>query len=109
MVKKSYQPLVLGGVVVLLVFVLCIKSCTIISPNERGVKVALGQVVGDVILNIDKVSFVIDYETMYVWQMFQGFISIYNSEVPYESNLFRRFFPACHSTWRLYSYFVSLA
>ena len=49
MVKKSFQPMIITGAIVLFAVVLCINSCTIISPNERGVKVALGQVVGDVI------------------------------------------------------------
>ena len=49
MVKKSFQPMIITGAIVLFAVVLFINSCTIISPNERGVKVALGQVVGDVI------------------------------------------------------------
>lgn len=47
--KKGIARLVAGAVAVLVVVILCANSCTVVSPNERGVKVTLGQVEGDVI------------------------------------------------------------
>ena len=47
--KKLIKTIVVSLVVFLLALILCLNSCSIISPNERGVKVTLGQVEGDVI------------------------------------------------------------
>ena len=47
--KKLIKNLVLCGVIGLLALVTILNSCTVISPNERGVKVTLGQVQGDVL------------------------------------------------------------
>lgn len=47
--KKSVKTIVVSVVCVIVLFVICVNSCTVISPNERGVKVTLGQVEGDVI------------------------------------------------------------
>ncbi len=47
--KKGLQTLIISAVIILIAFILCTNSCTVISPNERGVKVTLGQVEGDVI------------------------------------------------------------
>ena len=47
--NKLVRNSVIAGVIAIVVLVLVINSCTVISPNERGVKVTLGQVEGDVI------------------------------------------------------------
>jgi len=47
--KKAVQSVIIAAVCAVLVFIVCANSCTVISPNERGVKVTLGQVEGDVI------------------------------------------------------------
>ena len=47
--KKLIKTIVISLAVFLLALILCLNSCSIISPNERGVKVTLGQVEGDVI------------------------------------------------------------
>lgn len=47
--KKMIKNLILGGVGVLAALIVICNCCTIISPNERGIKVTLGQVQGDVI------------------------------------------------------------
>ena len=47
--KKAIKNLCIAGAVALVLVVVTVNSCTIISPNERGVKVTLGQVEGDVI------------------------------------------------------------
>ena len=47
--KKQIKTIVVSLVVLLLALILCLNSCSIISPNERGVRVTLGQVEGDVI------------------------------------------------------------
>lgn len=49
MVNKNVKNSIIAGVIALLVIVTVINSCTVISPNERGVKVTLGQVEGDVL------------------------------------------------------------
>lgn len=47
--KKMIKNLILGGVGVLAALIVICNCCTVISPNERGIKVTLGQVKGDVI------------------------------------------------------------
>ena len=47
--NKSIKRLIATGVVLVAIVVVCVNSCTVVSPNERGVKVTLGQVEGDVI------------------------------------------------------------
>ena len=47
--KKTIKTSIVAGIIALLAFVVIINSCTVISPNERGVKVTLGQVEGDVL------------------------------------------------------------
>lgn len=47
--KKMIKNLILGGVGVLAALIVICNCCTVISPNERGIKVTLGQVQGDVI------------------------------------------------------------
>jgi len=47
--KKGIKKLIVTAVVVLIAVLVVCNSCTVISPNERGVKVTLGQVEGDVI------------------------------------------------------------
>lgn len=47
--KKMIKNLILGGMGVLAALIVICNCCTIISPNERGIKVTLGQVQGDVI------------------------------------------------------------
>ena len=47
--NKGIKRLIATGVVLVAIVVVCVNSCTIVSPNERGVKVTLGQVEGDVI------------------------------------------------------------
>lgn len=42
--EKTFKKIVLGGVVALLVLILGIRSCTVVSPTERGVMVTWGQV-----------------------------------------------------------------
>lgn len=49
MANKNVKKFIIAGVIALLVIVTVINSCTVISPNERGVKVTLGQVEGDVL------------------------------------------------------------
>ncbi len=49
MANKNVKNSIIAGVIALLVIVTVINSCTVISPNERGVKVTLGQVEGDVL------------------------------------------------------------
>jgi regulator of protease activity HflC (stomatin/prohibitin superfamily) len=49
MANKNVKNYIIAGVIALLVIVTVINSCTVISPNERGVKVTLGQVEGDVL------------------------------------------------------------
>lgn len=49
MASKNVKNSIIAGVIALLVIVTVINSCTVISPNERGVKVTLGQVEGDVL------------------------------------------------------------
>ncbi|MBQ1710971.1 MAG: hypothetical protein II032_07620 [Treponema sp.] len=49
MAIKNVKNSIIAGVIALLVIVTVINSCTVISPNERGVKVTLGQVEGDVL------------------------------------------------------------
>ena len=49
MEKKILKSSIITGVIALLALVVIINSCTVISPNERGVKVTLGQVQGDVL------------------------------------------------------------
>lgn len=49
MANKNVKNSIIAGVIALLVIVTFINSCTVISPNERGVKVTLGQVEGDVL------------------------------------------------------------
>ena len=49
MEKKIVKSSIITGVIALLALVVIINSCTVISPNERGVKVTLGQVQGDVL------------------------------------------------------------
>ena len=49
MANKNVKNFIIAGVIALLVIVTVINSCTVISPNERGVKVTLGQVEGDVL------------------------------------------------------------
>ena len=49
MANKNVKNFIIAGVITLLVIVTVINSCTVISPNERGVKVTLGQVEGDVL------------------------------------------------------------
>lgn len=49
MEKKGIQKLIISGIIAVIAIVLCANSCTVVSPNERGVKVTLGQVEGDVI------------------------------------------------------------
>lgn len=48
MAKKNFEKIIITAVIALVVIVICCNSCTVISPNERGVKVTLGQVQGDV-------------------------------------------------------------
>lgn len=45
---KGVKKIIVGAVVVIIAVVVMCNSCTVISPNERGVKVTLGQVEGDV-------------------------------------------------------------
>ena len=47
--NKGIKRLIATGVVLVAIVVVCVNSCTVVSPNERGVKVTLGQVEGDVI------------------------------------------------------------
>ncbi len=47
--NKSIKNLIVSGVIVLAVIIVITNSFTVISPNERGVRVTLGQVEGDVI------------------------------------------------------------
>ncbi len=47
--NKGIKRLIVTGVVLVAIVVVCVNSCTVVSPNERGVKVTLGQVEGDVI------------------------------------------------------------
>ncbi|MCR5612399.1 prohibitin family protein [Treponema sp.] len=47
--KKAIKNLCIAGAVALVLVVVTVNSCTIVSPNERGVKVTLGQVEGEVI------------------------------------------------------------
>ena len=47
--KKAIKNLCFAGAVALVLVVVTVNSCTIVSPNERGVKVTLGQVEGDII------------------------------------------------------------
>lgn len=47
--NKGIKRLVAAGVIVVALVLICANSCTVVSPNERGVKVTLGQVEGDVI------------------------------------------------------------
>lgn len=47
--KKGIKNLVCGVAIVLVALIVSLNSCTVVSPNERGVKVTLGQVEGDVI------------------------------------------------------------
>jgi len=47
--KKGITRLVTGAVIIVIAVILLANSCTVVSPNERGVKVTLGQVEGDVI------------------------------------------------------------
>ena len=49
MANKNVKNFIIAGVIALLVIITVINSCTVISPNERGVKVTLGQVEGDVL------------------------------------------------------------
>ncbi|MBR1637779.1 MAG: hypothetical protein IJ688_00150 [Treponema sp.] len=49
MANKIIKNSIIGGVIAVLALVVLINSCTVISPNERGVKVTLGQVEGDVL------------------------------------------------------------
>jgi len=49
MANKIVKNSIIAGVVLILAIVLITNSCTVISPNERGVKVTLGQVEGDVL------------------------------------------------------------
>ena len=49
MEKKVIKTSIVAGTIALLALVVIINSCTVISPNERGVKVTLGQVEGDVL------------------------------------------------------------
>ena len=49
MEKKVVKTSIVAGTIALLALVVIINSCTVISPNERGVKVTLGQVEGDVL------------------------------------------------------------
>ncbi|MBP5588685.1 MAG: hypothetical protein J6X37_08190 [Treponema sp.] len=47
--EKLIKKLITAGSIVALVFIVIINSCSVISPNERGIQVTLGQVEGDVI------------------------------------------------------------
>lgn len=47
--NKGIKRLIATGVVLVAIVFVCVNSCTVVSPNERGVKVTLGQVEGDVI------------------------------------------------------------
>lgn len=49
MEKKGVKNLIMGCAVLVIALVFCLNSCTVVSPNERGVRVTLGQVEGDVI------------------------------------------------------------
>lgn len=49
MANKIVKNSIIAGVILILAIVLITNSCTVISPNERGVKVTLGQVEGDVL------------------------------------------------------------
>lgn len=49
MEKKGVKNLIMGCAVLVIALVVCLNSCTVVSPNERGVRVTLGQVEGDVI------------------------------------------------------------
>lgn len=49
MSKKLIRTLIGVAAGLLLVLILCVNSCTVVSPNERGVKVRLGQVQDGVI------------------------------------------------------------
>jgi len=48
MAAKDLKNLIITGVIALVILVIIINTFTVISPNERGVKVTLGQVEGDV-------------------------------------------------------------
>lgn len=48
MAAKDFKNLIVTGVIALILLVIIINTFTVISPNERGVKVTLGQVEGDV-------------------------------------------------------------
>ncbi len=47
--KKGLTKLIIGAIIAAFVIIVVCNSCTVISPNERGVRVTLGQVEGDVI------------------------------------------------------------
>ncbi|MCR5385683.1 MAG: hypothetical protein K6E69_01045 [Treponema sp.] len=47
--EKLIKKLITAGSIVALVFIVIINSCSVISPNERGIQVTLGQVEGNVI------------------------------------------------------------
>lgn len=49
--NKTNVTLISIGAVVIFAILLCINTCTIIEPNERGVNVTLGEVKGDVLEN----------------------------------------------------------
>lgn len=49
MEKKTIKSYIVAGTIALLALITGVNSCTVISPNERGVKVTLGQVEGDVL------------------------------------------------------------
>ena len=42
--EKFIKKLVVAGIAMFLVLVVCIQSCSIIDPTERGVTITLGQV-----------------------------------------------------------------
>lgn len=47
--KKTTRDLIIGGICALIAVILISASCTVIGPTDRGVKVTLGQVKGDVL------------------------------------------------------------
>lgn len=49
MEKRSLTKLITGAVILVIAVVVLVNSCTVVSPNERGVRVTLGQVEGDII------------------------------------------------------------